>query len=118
VAGDLVARTVRAMEVVAWTVAMLVVLIGAGLEGLARGPRASVVRLAVRARALALLRAGVLRVGALTLAGSSVVAPLLAVVRLTMGRVVSGGAASAAAGWRPAGAAVAVGVGRLHWRRV
>ena len=104
------------MEVVARPVAVLVFLVGAGLEGFALGPSASVVRLAVRARAL--LWPGVLRIGALALAGGRVVATLLPVVRLAVGCVVPGGAANASAGWRSAGAAVAVGVGRFHWRRV
>jgi hypothetical protein len=103
------------VEIVARPVSVLVLLVGAGLEGFALGPSASVVRLAVRARAL---RTGVLRVDALALAGGSAVASLLTVVRLTMGCVVPGGAANASAGWRSAGAAVAVGVGRFHWPTV
>ncbi|HXA23446.1 MAG TPA: hypothetical protein VNW90_14225 [Acetobacteraceae bacterium] len=114
--GSLVALAVGSVEVVAWTVAVLVVLVGAALECLALGSRASVVRLAVGARAL--LRPGVLRVGALALAGGCVVATLLSVVRLAVGGVWAGGAACAAAtavGWRSLGAAVAVGGGRFHW---
>ena len=119
VAGAVVALAVRSVEVVAWTVAMLVVLVGAALERFALGSRTSMVRLAVRARAL--LRPGVLRAGALALAGGRVVATLLSVVRLAVGGVWAGGAACAAAttvGWRSSGAAVAVGRGRFHWRRV
>ena len=104
------------MEIVARPVSVLVLLVGAGLEGFALGPSASVVRLAVRARAL--LWPGVLRVGAMALAKGRLVAPLLPVVRRAVGCVVPGGAANASAGWRSAGAAVAVGVGRFHWPTV
>jgi hypothetical protein len=101
------------------TIAGLAVLVGAGLEGLSPlGTGASVVLLAVRARAL---RAGVLRGGALAVAG--VAGALLAVVGLAVGAGGSAAVASAAGGgtpgawWAPA-ATVAVGMGRFHWRRV
>jgi hypothetical protein len=73
--GGVVALTVGAVEVVARSLAMLVVLVRAGLEGLALRTGAAV----VRTRAL---RAGILRTGALALAGRRVAAKLLAVIGL------------------------------------
>ena len=96
-AGGVVALAVGAVEVVARALAVLVVLVRAGLEGLALGTRAAVVRLAVRARRTRALRARVLGAGALALAGRGVVAPLLAVVGLAGRALVAGGAALAAA---------------------
>jgi hypothetical protein len=105
-----IAGAVGAVEVVARTLAVLVVLVGAGLERLALGARASVVRLAVRARTL--LRPGVLRrLAAVGLAGA-----LLAIVWLA---VMAGRAAWATTACRRSvRAAVAVGMGRFHWRTV
>jgi hypothetical protein len=75
------------------TIAGLAVLVGAGLEGLSPlGTGASVVLLAIRARAL---RAGVLRGGALAVAG--VAGALLAVVGLAVG---AGGSAAMASAHR------------------
>jgi hypothetical protein len=104
----------------AGTIAVLGVLVGAGLEGLSSlGTGAAVVLLAVRARAL---RTGVLRGGALAVTGVAG-ALLVAVVRLAVGaRGAAAGAAAARGGtpgarWAPA-AAMTVGMGRFHWRRV
>jgi hypothetical protein len=100
-------------------IAVLAVLVGAGLVRLASlRAGASVVRLAVRARAL---RTCVLRGGALGVTG--VAGALLAVVGLAVG---AGGPATVAAtaggrtpgAWWTAAATVAVGMGRFHWRRV
>ena len=128
-AGGVVALAVGAVEVVARALAVLVVLVGAGLERLALGTRAAVVRLAVRSAGLAGAR---IARGAPGLA-RGVVAPLLAVVGLAVGGMEAGRAAWAAAAaggrpatgtrrtaraWRAPGAAVAIGVGRFHWRRV
>ena len=96
-AGGVVALAVGAVEVVARALAMLVVLVRAGLEGLALRTGAAVVRLAVRARRTRALRARVLGVGALALAGRGVVAPLLAVVGLAGRALVAGGVPLAAA---------------------
>lgn len=103
----------------AGTIAVLAVLVGPGLEGFASlGTGPAVVRLAVRARAL---RTSILRGSALAVTG--VAGALLAVVGLAVrARGAAAGAASAGGGtpgarWAPA-AAVAVGMGRFHWRRV
>ena len=69
-----------ALKVVARAIAVLVVLVRAGLERLALWARAAMVRLAVRARWPRTLRADVLRAGALGLACGDGVATLLAVV--------------------------------------
>ena len=96
-AGGVVALAVGAVEVVARALAVLVVLVRAGLEGLALRTGAAVVGLAVRARRTRALRARVLGAGALVLAGRGVVATLLAVVGLAGGAMVAGGSALAAA---------------------
>jgi hypothetical protein len=79
------------------TLAVLAVLIGAGLEGLSP----------LRAAALAVTR---------------VAGALLAIVGLTMGTRGSAAGAAARGGapgaWWATAATVAVGMGRFHWRRV
>jgi len=100
----------------AGTITVLAVLVGARLEGFASlGAGTAVVRLAVRARAL---RTGVLRGGALAVARA-----LLAIVGLAVRARRSAALAAAAGGGTPGtrwarAAAVAVGMGRFHWRRV
>ena len=100
------------------TITVLAILIGARLEGFASlGTGAAMVRLAVGARAL---RAGVLP---LSPAVPGVAGALLAVVVLAVGARGSAAGATATRGgtsgawWAPA-AAVAVGMGRFHWRTV
>jgi hypothetical protein len=100
------------------TLAVLAVLIGAGLEGLSPlRAGTAVVRLAIRARAL---RTGVLRGAALAV--TRVAGALLAIVGLTMGTRGSAAGAAARGGapgaWWATAATVAVGMGRFHWRRV
>ena len=103
----------------AGTLAVLAVLVGAGLEGLASlRAGTAVVRLAIRARAL---RTGVLCGRALAVTG--VAGALLAIVGLAVGAGGSAAVATTARGrtpgaWRAPAATVAVGMGRFHWRTV
>ena len=112
------ALAVRAV-VEARTLAVLAVLVGAGLEGLASlRAGTAVVRLAIRARSL---RAHILRGGGLAV--TAVAGALLAVVGLAVRARWSAAVATTARGrtpgaWRAPAATVAVGMGRFHWRTV
>ena len=106
-------RPARAVRLIARALAILVVLAGADLEGIALGTRTSLVWLALRVRAARALGACVLRLIALPAVARTV--PPLAIVGLAV--VVRGTPRAAAIGRRAARAPMAVGVWRFHrWR--
>jgi hypothetical protein len=110
-AAVVIALAVRTLKVGALAVTVLAVL-RAVVERLALRAGASMIGLTVGARWARAFQAHLLRLAALAVAG--IVGPLLAVVVLA---VVARRATRTTAGGRPA-TAVAVGVGRFHWRRV